>query len=1249
MSKNQSLRLIGTTEIVTIPIQHANGQDLVCWESIEQVFPRVKSVNNGGIPVPHYIKHVPDEVLTVVLSNTTEHSSAESCATSMIPNMDLNSGQTVRATDARADGPGDPLGKDSLVESLRVLSVSEERPRDDIDPHNTPIDIAILPPTSSFGSDTTLKTALSFIEALKRASKKAKEVHGQASPQEDSDAMAPVIKMLEAAETRQKEMMQSLETAAVEREKMKMQALKLQQEVKQSREAADAKGEEIKQQAERHHQEVKQLQNDADAKQEKMMQQIREKQLEIEQLSCNHHEEIKQLQIDTLDQLARLHSRVQAVFTQNFELHEYPIPRLFIVLPQYPSGWNILEPFTEKYRLYFLCECGEHTKAAGSNSKIPHKIHLAKHEGYEIARPTEFFQQYGPYLLTILKMLKFGVSVASVAVPAVAHLVNSDALDHAAKGLQHLKECIGPGMDQVISKIEKASVDGVEPVENFAEHMDNKEALEGADLRKLETFLKDKDENKVLGNLYRTVTDEGHVKWVCIDHYRENYNQTAAAIFRRTVESLGGSFDENNGLVKVKLRSRVSANRLCMALRTLRSVHELDIDLDWACTATDVKTLVDALKDSAIAILHVDVQQFRPRFTNKVSSISTRYESLYHLMNLPNVSSIHIALPKDLNNFSDFTQKRPPHLRKLSFAMVVGRKVRIHAEIPETGCMVTTWHLSDYRMGSNGAQPLADALNNLTSLDLSTNSIGDNGAEALSEALKTNSTLTALNLSTNSIGYIGAQALSEALKANSTLTNVILMCNSIGDLGALALSAALKINSTLTTLNLTRNSISNIGAQALSEALKMNSTLTHLHFSSNSFRCNGAQALSKAIQTNSTLTKLDLYKYSIGYNGAQARWEALKTNWTLTTVGLGFNSTGDNGAQALSEALKTNSTLTTLDLGFNSTGDNGAQALSEALKMNSTLTKLDLYKNSIGYNGAQALSEALKTNSTLTTLDLGFNSTGDQGAQALSEALKVNSTLTKLNFGYNSIGDNGAQALSEALRINLTLITLSLWYNSIGDNGAQALSEALKINLNLTFLDLNSNSIGDNGAQALSEALKRNSTLTTLELGSNSIGYNGAQALSDALRINSTLTTLRLWCNSIGDNGAQALSDALKINSNLAILNLDSNAIGENGAQALSEALRINSTLTTLRLSYNSIGDNGAQALSEALKINSTLARLELKENSIGEHGAQALSAALETNFALTWLDLEHNSFGAKGVQALDEARKTNKTVTIYR
>ncbi|KAF9155069.1 hypothetical protein BGX21_004573, partial [Mortierella sp. AD011] len=48
-----------------------------------------------------------------------------------------------------------------------------------------------------------------------------------------------------------------------------------------------------------------------------------------------------QLQEQTLDRLAVIQGRVQALLTATYELHEYSIPRLFIILPKDPSTWDL--------------------------------------------------------------------------------------------------------------------------------------------------------------------------------------------------------------------------------------------------------------------------------------------------------------------------------------------------------------------------------------------------------------------------------------------------------------------------------------------------------------------------------------------------------------------------------------------------------------------------------------------------------------------------------------------------------------------------------------------------------------------------------------------------------------------------------------------------------------------------------------------------------------------------------------------
>ena len=353
-------------------------------------------------------------------------------------------------------------------------------------------------------------------------------------------------------------------------------------------------------------------------------------------------DEMRNLQLQALDRLALLQNNVKALLTQNYELHEYPIPRLFIVLPEDTSSWNPMDLFANKFRLYFLCECGEHTQS--SNSKIPHHIHLAKHEGYDIARPNEFFQRYGSYVLTILRMLKFGISAAGIAVPTASLLIRDDSIAKASSSLKMLIGSIQSGMDQAIGYIEKISPNdndaGIRPLDQ----MKNNEALEGADLRQLESFLRSNDETRVLGNLYRTVTSKGHVKWVCIDHYRENYHEKAAKAFRDVVEALKGTFDENIGRVQVTLQSRVQAEQFYSALEKSRSVYELGIKLDWEVTLSDFKNLRDTLVLTNVGVLQIYLGQHGESTRDRLNR-SQRYDPLLDIMRHRSIQSVTVRGP----------------------------------------------------------------------------------------------------------------------------------------------------------------------------------------------------------------------------------------------------------------------------------------------------------------------------------------------------------------------------------------------------------------------------------------------------------------------------------------------------------------------------------------------------------------------------------------------------------------------------
>ncbi|KAF8945904.1 hypothetical protein BGZ52_009201, partial [Haplosporangium bisporale] len=186
MEETQSFRLNGTTEIVRIPIQHVDGQNVVYWKSIEKVFPGVKCVKNGDVAVPHCIKYFPGVVLDIVFSSADEYLHVDSSeeGLSLVPTVALTPAPSVGRTDAPAGLPTDPSHHDKLVEGLRVTSALAETPIGDLGTHSPSTGSLILPLTLPSEVKMSSKPALSFMQVVKLASKKANESDGRVQQQE---------------------------------------------------------------------------------------------------------------------------------------------------------------------------------------------------------------------------------------------------------------------------------------------------------------------------------------------------------------------------------------------------------------------------------------------------------------------------------------------------------------------------------------------------------------------------------------------------------------------------------------------------------------------------------------------------------------------------------------------------------------------------------------------------------------------------------------------------------------------------------------------------------------------------------------------------------------------------------------------------------------------------------------------------------------------------------------------------------
>ncbi|KAF9273329.1 hypothetical protein BGZ74_004832 [Mortierella antarctica] len=219
----------------------------------------------------------------------------------------------------------------------------------------------------------------------------------------------------------------------------------------------------------------------------------------------------------------------------------------------------------------------------------------------------------------MLELIKFGTSVAGFVVPALASLKVVELADSVKQSVELVTakidlslECINKQLTKVQASSPGDSID-TEPraamtQQDLANYLSDVEGLEGVELRQLRSFLKTSEEANLLGKLYRMTTSDGHVKWVCLDHYRASYQETQTQKLRDVVTLARGEFDEQLGRITITLKSSFAAAEFYDAICKARGVLELIIDLSWESIRSDLEALEAALKSSRISILSLDIR-----------------------------------------------------------------------------------------------------------------------------------------------------------------------------------------------------------------------------------------------------------------------------------------------------------------------------------------------------------------------------------------------------------------------------------------------------------------------------------------------------------------------------------------------------------------------------------------------------------------------------------------------------------------
>ncbi|KAG0214300.1 hypothetical protein BGX28_002408 [Mortierella sp. GBA30] len=363
---------------------------------------------------------------------------------------------------------------------------------------------------------------------------------------------------------------------------------------------------------------------------------------------------------DVLREMASIRSRIRCLLSQSFRLDEDPRPRLFIVLPR--IGQTVNEA---RFRLFFLCDCGAHTKTKDG-------IHLAEHEGYDIEDPEKFFDAYGSYILTMMQMVKYGYEGSGVTVLPLASLDVGEAFQEAHKCLDLAEKTVGTLIDETIEHIrnrqgsdaDKSSSSGTKtkPGASNLAHFANM----------VSSYLSVVDKDRAFGNMFRIITPAGNVKWICSVHHQEYYPDSQMDALRNFVmlkHMNGAKLDEALGLIDIKLSMNEVALDFYRRLAKARGIQVLKVHLNWEVTQGNLRTFANAITEANIIHLSINGWGVCDEMDLAARVRSSKFDPIAQLMSNDRVQSMDLEdFPFFYNHISTSYPELTHQLRVLSIS-----------------------------------------------------------------------------------------------------------------------------------------------------------------------------------------------------------------------------------------------------------------------------------------------------------------------------------------------------------------------------------------------------------------------------------------------------------------------------------------------------------------------------------------------------------------------------------------------------
>ncbi|KAF9562305.1 hypothetical protein EC968_005334 [Mortierella alpina] len=640
-------------------------------------------------------------------------------------------------------------------------------------------------------------------------------------------------------------------------------------------------------------QDTRRLQFEHETTVKKLQLELHHSQIQTQLNAERSHEHLRNMSSKIMEKAMLMQNKVQAVLTQTHELHENPVPRLFIVLPvlmvdpttpvaptmnrrssSISSGNSVAvggaapEGDQRKFRLHFLCECGNNATKPLHTSGLNH-IHFVEHEGYEIVKPTEFFKKYGGFIRSLSHLLRKGVHCPPVSIPPLLSI-----LAHQQQQQQQLQQ----QRSQDANSIYKAYALGQETLKNqildtrlaeAIEYLDLLEAadvdmqdppvefFDAADVRQLQAYVNIPSPHiHSPADLYRIVTTRGTVKWICKEHYRSTVHQQSELSFQQDISNLKGHYELKTGRATVRLGSAQDANQFYRSLAKAQNIQELDIGLGWSFNESDLQKFVQAVNDSRIGILVLDGCKQKTDPSVRLMNFGKKYDPLLRIIYGSKIGTLKLAnMPSLLQKISSKPLAPSPlygikvlHLQSLGVLDFSGSERTGNT----LGMGLGIGNNSTYNQSQSIMRSLLTSFQTLSELVVPGMNIRDDGIRLLTEQKQLHRTLRYLNLSNNGISPAGGQLLAQFLAREKVMAHLDLGANTIGDETLALIIGAL--GPKLSILNLESTGFGDKAIRALERMVDGYSSLSDpepriecLNLATNGWTTNGLQSLGRII------------------------------------------------------------------------------------------------------------------------------------------------------------------------------------------------------------------------------------------------------------------------------------------------------------------------------------------------------------------------------------------------------------------